>query len=50
VHDEIVQEVDDDKVEEARQNLIDVMCTPPAWAEGLPLDVEATIMSRYGKG
>jgi DNA polymerase len=50
VHDEIVLEVDSDKAEEAKQNLISVMCTPPAWAEKLPLEVEATIMSRYGKG
>jgi hypothetical protein len=27
-----------------------VMSTPPAWAEGLPLAAEAQIMSRYGKG
>jgi len=26
-----------------------VMTTPPAWAEGLPLAVEAKIMARYGK-
>jgi DNA polymerase len=50
VHDEIVLEVDSDKAEAAKQNLIRVMCTPPVWAEGLPLDVEATIMGRYGKG
>jgi DNA polymerase len=50
VHDEIVQEINSDEAEEARQNLISVMCTPPFWAKGLPLDVEATIMSRYGKG
>jgi DNA polymerase len=47
VHDEIV--VETDRPEEAKQMLIDVMTTPPAWAEGLPLDVEASIMERYGK-
>jgi len=26
-----------------------VMCTPPPWAKGLPLDAEVAIMSRYGK-
>jgi hypothetical protein len=26
-----------------------VMCTPPDWAKGLPLDVEVSVMSRYGK-
>jgi len=26
-----------------------VMCTPPAWAQGLPLDAEVSTMTRYGK-
>jgi DNA polymerase len=47
VHDEIVME--SDRPEEAKALLEEVMTTPPAWAEGLPLEVEATIMERYGK-
>jgi len=47
VHDEIVLE--SDRPEEAKEALERVMTTPPAWAEGLPLEVEATIMGRYGK-
>ena len=47
VHDEIVME--SDRPEEAKALLEEVMTTPPAWAEGLPLDVEASIMERYGK-
>jgi DNA polymerase len=47
VHDEIVLE--SDQPEEAKTALIEVMTTPPAWAEGLPLDVEASVMERYGK-
>jgi DNA polymerase len=47
VHDEVV--LSSSKPEEDKQILIDVMTTPPVWAEGLPLDVEATIMGRYGK-
>ena len=48
VHDEIVCETDQP---EAVLDLMQrVMCTPPAWAEGLPLGAEAQIMSRYGKG
>ena len=47
VHDEIVLE--SDRPEEAKALLEEVMTTPPAWAEGLPLEVEATIMGRYGK-
>lgn len=47
VHDEIVLE--SDRPEEAKATLEQIMTTPPAWAEGLPLEVEATIMGRYGK-
>jgi DNA polymerase len=47
VHDEIVLE--SDRPEEAKALLEEVMTTPPVWAEGLPLDVEAAIMGRYGK-
>jgi DNA polymerase len=47
VHDEIVLETD--RPEEMAVRLKEVMCTPPAWAEGLPLDAEVAIMSRYGK-
>jgi len=48
VHDEIVLETD--RPEEALEELQKVMTTPPAWAAGLPLDAEASIMERYGKG
>jgi DNA polymerase len=47
VHDEIVLETD--RPEEMAERLKRVMCTPPAWAEGLPLGAEVAIMSRYGK-
>ena len=47
VHDEIVLETD--RPEEMAVELERVMCTPPAWAEGLPLGAEVAIMSRYGK-
>ena len=47
VHDEIV--IETDKAEETAARLKEVMCSPPAWAEGLPLDAEVAIMSRYGK-
>ena len=35
--------------EEAAQELKRVMCEPPAWAAGLPLDAEVQTMRRYGK-
>ncbi len=47
VHDEIV--VETDKPEEMKQEMERIMCSPPAWAEGIPLAVEAEIMTRYGK-
>jgi DNA polymerase len=47
VHDEIVLETD--RPEEMAVRLKDVMCTPPEWAKGLPLDAEVAIMSVYGK-
>jgi DNA polymerase bacteriophage-type len=47
VHDEIVLETD--RPEEMAERLERVMCTPPNWAEGLPLSAEVAIMSVYGK-
>jgi DNA polymerase len=47
VHDEIV--IETDQPEAVMQEMERIMCTPPAWAEGLPLNVEAQIMTRYGK-
>jgi DNA polymerase len=47
VHDEIVLETSDP---DAEQNLKRVMCTAPAWADGLPLAAEVETMTRYGKG
>ena len=47
VHDEIVIETDQPEV--VTEQLRRVMCTPPPWAVGLPLDAEISIMSRYGK-
>jgi DNA polymerase len=47
VHDEIV--VETDKPEAVKQEMERIMCSPPAWAEGIPLAVEAKIMTRYGK-
>lgn len=47
VHDEIVLETD--QPEQAAEHLERIMCTAPAWAEGLPLNAEVNIMQRYGK-
>jgi DNA polymerase I-like protein with 3'-5' exonuclease and polymerase domains len=47
VHDEIV--IETDQPETVTEQLRKVMCTPPPWAKGLPLDVEIHTMARYGK-
>ena len=49
VHDEIVLEVPQSEADAAVERLRAVMCTPPSWAVGLPLDVEIKVMKRYGK-
>jgi DNA polymerase len=49
IHDEIVVECKADDAEETTKRMISVMCSPPVWAEGLPLDVEIATMTRYGK-
>ena len=47
VHDEIV--IETDQPEQVTERLRKVMCTPPPWAQGLPLDAEIQTMARYGK-
>jgi DNA polymerase len=47
VHDEVV--IETDRPEEMAARLKEVMCTPPEWAKGLPLDADVAIMERYGK-
>jgi DNA polymerase len=47
VHDEAV--IETDKPEEVKVAMERIMCTPPAWATGLPLGVEIHSMTRYGK-
>jgi DNA polymerase len=49
IHDEIVVECKADDAEEVTKRMVSVMCTPPVWAEGIPLDIEITTMYRYGK-
>jgi DNA polymerase len=49
VHDEIVLEVPQDTADAAKARLHEVMCTPPVWANGLPLEAEVNVMTRYGK-
>jgi DNA polymerase len=50
VHDEIVLEVPAADADAVVKALHAVMCTPPSWAVGLPLEAEIDVMTRYGKG
>jgi DNA polymerase len=47
VHDEIV--IETDQPETVTKQLRKAMCTPPPWAQGLPLNAEIQTMARYGK-
>lgn len=48
-HDEIVIECPENEAQARLEQVIRVMRQAPAWADGLPLEVEAKIMTRYGK-
>ena len=48
VHDEIVAVVPESRGQECLKVMIDIMRTPPAWAEGLPLDAEGDVAYSYG--
>ncbi len=47
IHDEIV--VETDRPDDVLALMQEVMATAPAWAQGLPLAIEAQTMRRYGK-
>ncbi len=49
VHDEVIAEVPDDCVEEARDSMEEIMKVVPNWAVGLPVSAKPEIMLRYGK-
>jgi DNA polymerase len=49
IHDEIIVECAIDDAESMSKRMTEVMCTPPVWAEGVPLAVEINTMVRYGK-
>ena len=49
VHDEIVLEVPEAEADTASARLVEIMCQPPEWAAGLPLNAEVAVMAKYGK-
>jgi DNA polymerase len=50
VHDEIVTELRVDRAGEDARRLAVIMSTPPAWAQGFPVEVEVFTAERYLKG
>jgi DNA polymerase len=47
VHDEIVVECPAADAEAVSAHMHQIMCTPPAWALGLPLAAEGVATTRY---
>jgi DNA polymerase len=47
VHDEIVVECPAHEAEAVAAHMHQIMCTPPAWAKGLPLAAEGVTTTRY---
>jgi len=47
VHDEIVVECPESQADYVSKMMFDVMCSPPAWATGLPLAAEGVTTKRY---
>jgi DNA polymerase len=47
VHDEIVVECPAQEAEAVAAHMHQIMCNPPAWAEGLPLAAEGVTTTRY---
>lgn len=50
VHDEVIVECPESQADAVIAEMQRVMCTPPSWAEGLPLKIDIHAMKRYGKG
>ncbi len=49
VHDEVVIEVDADKAEQALEEVIKIMSTPPDWIPDIPVSAEGKILTKYEK-
>lgn len=49
VHDELVCEVEDEKVDAALERIVEIMSEVPLWAEGFPIACEGFINPRFAK-
>ena len=50
VHDEIVVECREQDADAVQKTMTEIMCAAPDWAQDLPLGIEISVMTRYGKG
>jgi DNA polymerase len=48
-HDEIVVECSSKDAEKTIEHLREIMCVPPEWAKGVPLNIDIHSLKRYGK-
>jgi len=49
VHDEVVSVVEEEIAEESFDKMLAIVCSGPAWSDGLPLGAEGCIGDYYGK-
>lgn len=49
IHDEFVVEVDADKADKSKHEIVEIMCNASPWAAGCPLDAEAQVAEHYCK-
>lgn len=49
IHDEVILEIPDSATRKTLDNAIELMCSLPAWAEGLPLNADGFDNARYYK-
>ena len=48
VHDELIITAPDDEAADAEKLLVEIMSTPPTWAEDLPVACESGMADNYG--
>ena len=49
IHDEVLLLVEESESKSALDNVVDIMTTPPKWAENFPLAAEGWVDKRYRK-
>ena len=49
VHDEVIIEVEDERAEQALEDVTRILSTPPEWIPDIPLEAEGKILQRYEK-